>query len=437
MRGETGAPSAVPATPRVSSCAMRRRGTGGLTVAAAPADSGGRLGTCRGGVVERGGECPWPGAAAGPRNPCVAQAAACFSVPRARSAACGIRLRQPGGAAMAQVSTHGERTMRQPASSRPSRSSTTAKPGRREDAGRRVPVHRGHDRGPEDRSRRSVLGGCGPGPAHPRGAVRRGPQHVPGDRLAAVLLRPFGHRRPADRRPRRQRARHRGVADRRRGDDTHRDLRHDLRRAVARVGRLVPGGDGTLLWMHHVYGSDPAHSCAVTDVSIRVEADGREVVTSAASTRTVIQAPVRRVRSSSRPSQPQAPRGSGTASSAACRWTARARRSSSCTRPCCPQPTTGSSASPRSTSITRRLGHLGILLPSVLDGRGGAGGQWGLLRGRSEVESCCTGRVSLAGRCGMSPEIREVSMRLVSFSASPLLRFSASPLLRFSASPCM
>jgi hypothetical protein len=45
--------------------------------------------------------------------------------------------------------------------------------------------------------------------------------------------------------------------------------------------------------------------------------------------------------------------------------------------------------------------------------------------------------VSLAGRCGMSPEIREVSMRLVSFSASPLLRFSASPLLRFSASPCM
>jgi hypothetical protein len=41
----------------------------------------------------------------------------------------------------------------------------------------------------------------------------------------------------------------------------------------------VLNGAGDLLWSHHVYGVDPANSCAITDVSIRVEPDGREVVT--------------------------------------------------------------------------------------------------------------------------------------------------------------
>ncbi|MBL9077618.1 MAG: hypothetical protein JNL08_08950 [Planctomycetes bacterium] len=41
----------------------------------------------------------------------------------------------------------------------------------------------------------------------------------------------------------------------------------------------VLDGDGNLLWTHHVFGSNPEHSCAITDVSIRVEPDGRETVT--------------------------------------------------------------------------------------------------------------------------------------------------------------
>jgi hypothetical protein len=38
-------------------------------------------------------------------------------------------------------------------------------------------------------------------------------------------------------------------------------------------------GLGTLLWSHHLYGVDAAQSCAVTDLSIRVEDEGLEVVT--------------------------------------------------------------------------------------------------------------------------------------------------------------
>lgn len=39
-------------------------------------------------------------------------------------------------------------------------------------------------------------------------------------------------------------------------------------------------GDGDLLWTHHVFGSDTEQSCAITDISIRVEATtGYEVVT--------------------------------------------------------------------------------------------------------------------------------------------------------------
>ena len=41
----------------------------------------------------------------------------------------------------------------------------------------------------------------------------------------------------------------------------------------------VLNGAGDLLWTHHVFGSDPSQSCAITDVSIRVEPDGRETVT--------------------------------------------------------------------------------------------------------------------------------------------------------------
>ncbi len=41
----------------------------------------------------------------------------------------------------------------------------------------------------------------------------------------------------------------------------------------------VLNGDGDLLWTHHVFGADADPSCAITDVSIRVEADGRETVT--------------------------------------------------------------------------------------------------------------------------------------------------------------
>jgi len=50
--------------------------------------------------------------------------------------------------------------------------------------------------------------------------------------------------------------------------------------ALAPTGFIsVLDGDGNLLWTHHVFGADPAQSCAITDVSIRVEPDGREVVT--------------------------------------------------------------------------------------------------------------------------------------------------------------
>ncbi|MBX3464068.1 MAG: hypothetical protein KF830_12920 [Planctomycetes bacterium] len=50
--------------------------------------------------------------------------------------------------------------------------------------------------------------------------------------------------------------------------------------AVAPTGFLaVLDGAGVLLWTHHLYGVDPEQSCAVTDLSIRVEADGLEVVT--------------------------------------------------------------------------------------------------------------------------------------------------------------
>lgn len=38
-------------------------------------------------------------------------------------------------------------------------------------------------------------------------------------------------------------------------------------------------GLGTLLWTHHAFGVDPSQSCAITDVSIRVDAEGRDVVT--------------------------------------------------------------------------------------------------------------------------------------------------------------
>ncbi|MBX3464351.1 MAG: hypothetical protein KF830_14375 [Planctomycetes bacterium] len=42
----------------------------------------------------------------------------------------------------------------------------------------------------------------------------------------------------------------------------------------------VLNGDGVLLWTHHVFGVDQEQSCAITDVSIRVEAmTGNEVVT--------------------------------------------------------------------------------------------------------------------------------------------------------------
>ncbi|MBL8728971.1 MAG: hypothetical protein JNM25_11110 [Planctomycetes bacterium] len=50
--------------------------------------------------------------------------------------------------------------------------------------------------------------------------------------------------------------------------------------AFAPTGFLaVLDGNGTLLWSRHFFGVDPANSCAITDLSIRVEPDGRETVT--------------------------------------------------------------------------------------------------------------------------------------------------------------
>jgi len=38
-------------------------------------------------------------------------------------------------------------------------------------------------------------------------------------------------------------------------------------------------GNGTLLWSRHMFGVDPTQSCAITDLSIRVDAEGNDVVT--------------------------------------------------------------------------------------------------------------------------------------------------------------